>query len=305
MSRSTSDIHGDLQADDSKNDADFGVVVLERADFDRFRELIRERTGIALGDDKRSLIQNRLSKRLRALGMASFREYHDALRADPEGAEMVRFSDVVTTNKTSFYREPHHFEFMANTWLPELMQRANHGGRRRIRVWSAACSSGEEPYTIACTILDTLGSHAMGWDVRILATDLSTKVLDAARSGMYTLDKAQTIPTEVLKRHFLRGTGSNEGIVRVRSTTRDLITFAQLNFIAPTWPIRAKFDLVFCRNALIYFDRPTQQKIVRRLADHIEPGGYLILGHSECVHGWFADLHPIGSTVYRVGQGAT
>lgn len=302
MARSTTDVSGDLLGDESGRTPDFGLVVLDRADFDLFRELIRERTGIALAADKLSLIQNRLSKRLRALGMSTFREYHDALRKEPEGAEMVRFTDVVTTNKTSFYREAHHFDFLAKTWLPDMMRRANAGGRRRIRVWSAACGRGEEPYTIACTILSALGTHAMGWDTRILATDLSTKVLDAARAGMYSQDKLQDVPPDVLKAHFLRGTGRNEGVARIRETTRQLVTFAQLNFIAPKRPIRSKFDVVFCRNALIYFDKPTQQQIVRRLADHVEPGGYLILGHSECVHGWFSDLEALGSTIYRVGK---
>jgi len=269
---------------------------LTPGEYDRFRSLVREHTGIALGGDKQSLLEGRLSKRLRALGLASFAEYHHYLTLPANARELVFFADIVTTNKTDFFREAHHFEFLAQRWWPEHRAKDTH----KIRIWSAACSSGEEPYTIAFTLLDALGLDARSWDFRILASDISTRVLERAQSGLYALDRVTTVPHELLRRHFLRGTGANEGFAQVRADIRAAITFRRINFMDAAWPIRTQFDVIFCRNALIYFDRPTQEAIVRKLLKHLSPGGYLVLGHSECIHGWFEELEHLGNTIYRL-----
>lgn len=270
------------------------------SEFALLRDLVLERTGIKLGPEKKSLLQGRLQRRLRELGLPDFRTYHDRLLTEG-GAdrELELFTNAVTTNKTDFYREAHHFEFVAKTWLPPIVQEAKRGRPRKLRVWSAACSTGEEPYTIAFTLLDALGADARTWDVRILATDINTRVLESAANGVYAMDRLSVVPPEVLRSKFLRGTGPHEGHARVRADVRAMITFRQLNFMDASWPIRTQFDLIFCRNALIYFDRPTQEGLVRRFMDQLVPGGHLILGHSECVQGWFSDLQSLGNTVHR------
>lgn len=280
---------------------------LHKADFERFRQLILARTGIKLGPEKHSLVQGRVSKRLRALGMQSFSQYFERVASAPEDdRELEAFIDVVTTNKTDFFREKHHFEFLANKWIPEMKREAQLGQRqRKLRIWSAACSSGEEPYTIAMTLLDALGADARAWDMRILATDVSSTVLAKAKAGIYSQERVETVPRETLQRHFLRGTGKSAGFVRTRADLQSLITFHRLNFMDAKWPMHARFDLIFCRNALIYFERELQQQLVTRFLQYLAPGGYLILGHSECIHGWFQDLAHLGDTIYRLKPTAT
>ena len=272
---------------------------LSMGEFEAFRALVAEHTGIALGAHKRALLQARLGQRLRTLGLATFTDYHRVLvEQDPEGEELARFVNAVTTNKTDFYREAHHFAYLAERWAPEALGRAAPGTPRAVRIWSAGCSTGEEPYTIAMTLADAL-KDAAGWNVRILASDVDTDVLDHAAAGVYSADNVGSIPRATLTRHFLRGTGASAGLVRVRPALRGLVTFRHINLLAERWPIGTRFDVIFCRNVLIYFDRPTQQRILDRLVSFLKDGGALVLGHSETVHGMVSGLRHLGNTIYH------
>jgi len=264
-----------------------------------FQQLIRRETGIALGDAKHDLIASRISRRLRVLGMSSFSDYY-ALVADrdPERAELRELIDCITTNKTSFFRENHHFEFLRREVLPRVTERSS----RRLRIWSAACSSGEEPYSIAITLQEALGQNANRH--QILASDISAKVLREAELAVYDESQVSELSRRQLERGFLRGRGRWSGRYRVRPELRSLVKFARINLNESSWPIEPGVDLIFCRNALIYFDREAQDGMLRRFADLLSSDGYLFLGHSENLT-WLADLYErVGQTVYRVRQGA-
>lgn len=269
-------------------------------EFALLRGLVRDRLGMTLGPEKKSLLQGRLRKRLHELGLQDFKSYYVHVTSSKGGdQELQHFANAVTTNKTDFYREKHHFEFLAKEWLPPIVEEARRGRPKSLRIWSAACSSGEEPYSIAFTLLDALGTDARSWDLQVLATDVNTRVLEIAANGIYPMERVSTVERSILERRFLKGTDKNAGYCRVRADVRAIVTFRRLNFMDEQWPMKRPFDLVFCRNALIYFDRGTQQSLVRRFMDQLVPKGHLILGHSECVHGWFSDLRNLGNTVYQ------
>ena len=269
-------------------------------EFAVFRDLVRRETGIALGPHKRTLLEARLTKRLRALRLPSFGAYHDLLRRrDPTGEERRRFVNAVTTNETAFFREPAHFAHLASTWLPaRLAAVAASSAPRRLRVWSAACSSGEEPYSLAMTLVAGLGD-AHDWDVRILASDIDTDVLERAAAGIYPADAVARVPEPMRRRFLLRGVGARAGFVRVRREMREVVTFRRLNLLDDAWPIRTQFDLIFCRNVLMYFDRPTQARLVPRLERMLAPQGLLVLGHAENLLGLATDMRRVTSTIYR------
>ncbi len=273
---------------------------LGRGDFDTLRRMILELTGIQLTDEKQSLVSGRLSKRLRVLELETFKEYIDLVRSDTSGDETRELINCITTNKTSFFREPHHFELLAKTVIPAIAERARRGGAKRIRIWSAGCSSGQEPWSIAMVVRAALGSLA-GWDIRILASDLDTNILSAAEEAIYDESAILDVP------HALREAGFErlgDGRVRVVAPLRGLVAFRQLNLVHPPWPIRTKFDAIFCRNVAIYFDRPTQRKLFEGLARLLDPEGYLFAGHSENLH-WLSEiLTSIGGTVHRLTDGA-
>jgi chemotaxis protein methyltransferase CheR len=268
-------------------------------EFGVFRQLVHRETGIALGPHKRALLEARLTKRLRSLQLATFSDYHHYLqRFDAGGEERRRFVNAVTTNETAFFREPGHFAHLTSTWLPGRQAAAEaRGERRRLRAWSAACSTGEEPYSLAMTLL--AGLDVAQWDVRILASDIDTDVLDRAEAGVYPLDGVARIPEATLRRCFLRGVGAHQGSVRVRPEVRRLITFRRLNLLEPSWPIRTQFDLIFCRNVLMYFDRDTQARLVARLERALTPDGLLLLGHAENLLGLATSMRRVTSTIYR------
>jgi chemotaxis protein methyltransferase CheR len=268
-------------------------------EFAVFRDLVHRETGIALGPHKRALLEARLTKRLRALELPSFSAYYDYLRTvDATGDERRRFVNAITTNETAFFREPAHFEHLTRTWLPARLAAAAVGGARRLRVWSAACSTGEEPYSIAMALLDGLDDPKR-WDLRILASDIDTDVLARAAAAVYPLESVARVSDAVLRRHFLRGVGPRTGTVRVRPAVRELVTFRRLNFLDEVWPIRGCFDLIFCRNVLMYFDRPTQTRLVARLEHLLAPHGLLVLGHAENLLGLASDMRRVTSTIYR------
>lgn len=270
------------------------------AEFEAFRKLIYADAGISLSPAKRALVCSRLAKRLRQLGMKTYGEYYEFLLSEepgsPERQEMI---NCITTNKTEFFRESHHFDFLRDTAFPQIRERARRGGPRRLRIWSAGCSTGEEPYTLAITLLEHFGPLS-GWDVRILASDIDTQVLKKAEEGIYSLDSIRNLPEEIRRKYFLRGTGTLDGTCRVRPDLQSLITFRRINFMDDVWPIRTNFDLIFCRNVLIYFNRETQERLVSRFAQLLDPNGHLMLGHSENVS-WLTDLlMPLGGTIHKL-----
>lgn len=267
------------------------------ADFRFIRELIEERTGIILSEGKRDLVYGRLSRRLRDLRMTKFRDYCELLE-NGHDEEMVEFVNAITTNLTSFFREDHHFEFLGKTLLPSLIKKKQLGNApRRLRIWSAGCSTGEEPYSIAMVVKEAIGNQK-DWDVRILATDLDTKVLAKASNGIYEQSRVEGLSKARLKRWIKKGSGNNEGKVRMSSELQELITFKQLNLMND-WPLKGPFDLIFCRNVVIYFNKPTQQVLFERYANLLDDKGHLFLGHSETMFQKTERYELIGKTVYQ------
>lgn len=270
---------------------------LTGADFRFIRELVAERTGIMLSENKRGLVYGRLSRRLRELGMTKFRDYCELLQSGND-EEMVNFVNAITTNLTSFFRENHHFEYLVKELFPRLIeQKLKNNLDRRLRIWSAGCSTGEEPYSIAMVLKEVIGDNP-NWDARILATDLDTKVLEKASNGIYEQSRVEGLSKPRLRRWVKRGSGENEGKVRMSPELRELITFKQLNLMEE-WPIRGPFDLIFCRNVVIYFNKPTQQILFDRYADLLDDDGHLFLGHSETMFQKTDRYKLIGKTIYK------
>ena len=265
-------------------------------DFQRIRRIINEVAGISLADGKRELVYSRLSRRLRQHGLRRFGDYCNLLDSGgPTGDEMGEFVNALTTNLTSFFRESHHFEFLAHDLIPALIRERSFSNRR-IRIWSAGCSTGEEPYSIAMVLRETL--PAVGWDVKILATDLDSNVLATAERGVYEWNRVKDLPETRLRRWFQKGGGEQSGLVRTASALRSLITFRQLNLM-DDWPMRGPFDVVFCRNVVIYFDKPTQRTLFDRFAELLIEQGHLFVGHSESLFKVTERFAPLGKTIYR------
>jgi len=274
-----------------------GLPVLTDREFVQFQQLIHREAGIWLADTKRALLIGRLARRLRDLGLDSFSAYHQRAVEDP--AELVLLLDAIATNETSFFREPLQFELLADRLCPAWEAEAAAGHRpRRLKVWSAACSSGEEPYTLAMLLHDRLAPH--GWTIDILASDISTRVLDKSRAGIWPLEKTRGIPPEMLRRYMLRGTGPEEGRAKAGPAIRDLIRFARINLRESSYPVHGPFDAVFCRNVLIYFDTPSRHEVLRRLMGLLVPGGYLFLGHAESLLGMSERVQSLMPAVYQV-----
>ena len=261
-------------------------------DFRQIRDFAAEHTGIVLSDGKRDMVYSRLSRRLRELGLVRFAEYLRLLSSDTD--ELGRCINALTTNLTSFFREAHHFEYLANSVIPEL---AEDRERRRIRIWSAGCSTGEEPYSLAMTLRDSVPDDR-DWDTRILATDLDSEVVARGRTGVYTQERVQGLDKARTKRWFRRGIGNQDGLVRVAADLQQLITFKQLNLLRD-WPVKGPFDAIFCRNVVIYFNKDTQRRLFDRFADLLSADGYLFIGHSESLFKVTDRFELIGETIYR------
>lgn len=266
------------------------------AQFERIAEEVRQRSGIQLPKGKEDLVQGRLSRRIRILGLAGFDEYLRYLARDESGAELGAMIDALTTNVTSFFREPAHFTYLTEQVVPEAAQRG-----RRLRIWSAGCSNGAEPYTIAMTLRDAI-SDVSRWDIRILATDLSTTVLDTARKAEYPADVLRNVSPAVLRKHFTGVMGAEGNSYKVRDELTKMVTIGQLNLLGP-WPMQSQFDAIFCRNVMIYFDRPTRAQLVDRYTKQLRPGGHLLVGHSESLSGMAPGLLYVQPATYRRPDG--
>jgi chemotaxis protein methyltransferase CheR len=267
---------------------------LTDAEFDRLRVLVREHTGIALADSKRQLVYGRLARRLRALKLSSFAEYIRVLERG-EAGEIEEFTNAVTTNLTSFFREPHHFDYFAQTMLPEAVARG--AARRRLRVWCCAASTGEEPFSIAMVLREAQALLA-GWDVKLLATDLDSNVLAHARQGVYGRDRFTAVSGKRIAGYFEEVQVDAQEKLAASDELRSLITFKQLNLMHE-WPMKGPFDAIFCRNVIIYFDKETQRMLFERMAALQRPGDYLFLGHSESLYRVSDRYELIGRTIYR------
>lgn len=262
------------------------------ADFNVLRQLSNQHSGILVPDDKFDMFYSRLSKRVRLLGFHTFKQYAHYLQQHPE-QEFTEFINAVTTNLTSFFRESHHFDYLEKAVIPELLKK--NQASQQLKVWSAGCSTGEEPYSIAMTLKQCVPSH---WDIKILATDLDTNVLAMASAGVYGLDRVTSIPPHLLQTYFQRGIGAQHNKVKVKSDVRQCIQFKQLNLMQ-TWPMRGYFDFIFCRNVLIYFDKETKTQLANRYAGLLKEGGHLFIGHSESLHQLNTPFKLIGNTIYR------
>jgi chemotaxis protein methyltransferase CheR len=261
-------------------------------DFNFLRKLSNEHSGIQVPDERFDMFYSRLSKRVRKLGLSNFKEYCQYLTQHSD-VEFTEFINAITTNLTAFFRENHHFEYLRDVVIPEVLIRNKVS--RQIKVWSAGCSTGEEPYSLAITLMEIVPAD---WDIKILATDLDTNVLQTALEGVYTEERISGISDERLKRWFMRGKSAQLGQVKVRSEIQQLIQFKQLNLMKE-WPMKCHFDFIFCRNVLIYFDRETKTKLANRYAEMLSSQSWLFIGHSESLNQLSSDFSLVACTTYR------
>jgi chemotaxis protein methyltransferase CheR len=274
------------------------VTDLRWEEYARIRDLVYAKSGINLGDGKMQLVRARLGKRLRQGGFASYGEYLRHVEKDPTGAELGALLDAISTNTTHLFREMRHFHVLRQIltgWVQDKSWRAKH---TTLRIWSAASSSGEEPHSIAMVAHDVL-SRTGGIDLKILATDISTQMLEKARLGLYDAHRVGTVPQEYRNRYLRKVRENGVPCLQIAPELRSVIKFARFNLMLPTFPFRQGFDVVFCRNVMIYFDRATQQTLVNKIAGHLHPGGYLMIGHSESLNTIQHPLAYVEPTVYR------
>lgn len=273
------------------------------AEFRAFQELVLQESGIWLSEMKKALLAGRLARRLRELGLHTFSEYHE--RVSTDAVERVRMIDLLCTHETHFFREPHQFEHIEQVLLPRLRAEADAGRHpRRIRAWSAACSSGEEPFSLAMLLLSAFPPGS-GWSIDILASDLSTRILERARAAVWPLARSSEIPPPYLKRFMLRGVGKEEGRMKACPELRQLVRFERINLKDDSYPVETPFDLILCRNVLIYFQAAEKLRVVGRFARLLSPHGCLYLGHSESLLGTTSALEAVGPNTYAQPGAAT
>ena len=273
---------------------------MTQAEFGRFSEFIIGQCGIKMPPSKKIMLEARLQKRLRALNIPTFKEYFALIRGEDGRGELVHMLNAVTTNKTDFFREPVHFQYLAKTILPEVLSE-KEGPKLRDRpffLWSAGFSTGEEPYTLAMVLSEFAYQHP-ALRFSIIATDISTKVLDRARDGIYDEDRIAAVPDALKQRYVLRSKDRGRNLVRIVPELRAAVQFKRLNLMEESFSFSGPLDIIFCRNVIIYFDRSTQEQLISRFCRVLKPDGYLFLGHSESVHGFDLPLRRITSTVYR------
>jgi chemotaxis protein methyltransferase CheR len=269
------------------------------SDYEFIRTLVYQHSRINLGPNKRELVAARLGKRIRATPYPSIEAYCRSLRAGDPTEEVANIVDAISTNHTYFFRENAHFEFLRTQALPELAARRRAERWPALRLWSAACSSGEEPYTMAIVVAEALPALAPEWPWRIDATDISHRVLNQARAGIYPDETVSRVPGPLARKYFLQGFGPQAGKRRVKPEVQEQVVFSHLNLVDGDLPFAERFQVIFCRNVMIYFDRPTQERLVERLTAQLHPGGFLLVGHSESLTGIRHTLQPVIPAVYR------
>lgn len=262
--------------------------------FNQLKRLVYEHTGISLSESKKELVRRRFSPRLRELGLKDFGEYCE-LVSQGSTEELTHFVNAITTNLTSFFREPHHFDFLEQRLLPELIEKKSVN--KKLRIWSAGCSTGEEPYSIAISLYRII-PNIDSWNIKILATDIDTNILERAKRGVYGVERLEGLPRERTKGWFYKGRGKNEGRVKVNPKLQGLIHFKKLNLMED-WPLNQPFDIIFCRNVMIYFDDQTQKRLIGRFCELQQVGSHLFLGHSESLYRVTSQYDLIGHTVYQ------
>lgn len=271
------------------------VSTLTDSEFKFICQFVYQSTGIVLNDSKREMVYRRLTRIVRERKLASFSQYCDLLR-DHSEQETPYFINAITTNLTSFFREKHHFDYLLMHEFPQLILK--NANNKRIRVWSSACSTGEEPYSISMMLHQALKAYLSSWDMKILATDIDSEVLAKAKSGVYFHDRIGDIPEALKETYFHRGIGQNDDKVKVDKAIQQLITFKQLNLLHQ-WPMSGPFDVIFCRNVIIYFDKQTQLELFERYYEMLASGGLLILGHSENLGTFQKYFDKVGRTIFR------
>lgn len=267
-------------------------MTLSTNEFQLFQNLVYQKVGISLSENKQSLIVSRLSKRVRDLDLPSYQAYYDYVVSGGDSDELTKLLDLISTNKTDFFREPGHFDFLREQVVPTLVH------QKSIRIWCSASSTGEEPYTIAMTLWDAIAQPTQ-WDCKILASDISTRVLEKAAKGIYEDERVRSLPSELVRRHFLRGKGEQQGFLKIKPPLSKMIAFRRINLMDDVFPIRNPLDVIFCRNVMIYFDRPTQAKLMTKFYRYLKPGGYLFIGHSESLQWIDHSFDYVAPTIYQ------
>ena len=273
---------------------------LSDTNFDRLRTLVYDESGINLGADKKTMMEIRLKRRVNSLDLSTLDEYCDHV-FQPEGraSELIHLIDVITTNKTDFFREPDHFDYLAAKALPDLVSRLS--AARKCLIWSAGCSTGEEPYTLAM-LMSEYAQQSTGFRFNILATDICTQVLDKAAVGIFKSESLAPVPEKLRRKYFMRSRDPESGLLRVAPEVRALIEFRRLNFMDADFALPEPPEIIFCRNVIIYFDRPTQVRLLQKLTRRLAAGGYFFAGHSESFQGMDLPLIPVAPSIYRKPQ---
>ena len=265
---------------------------MDRRTFNKIREIVYEKSGIALSEGKEALVKARIGKRMRALGLASHRDYLQQVMRDESGEEVVHLLDAISTNVTSYFRESSHFDCLKEVFISWL-----ESGQRRFRFWSAACSTGEEPYTMAMVLSD-VATGFKGLDIKILATDISTRALAGCMQGKYEASKVATVPRKLLERYFHRNSENGETFYTVGSELKNMVVVRRLNLSKPPFPMRGPLDNVFCRNVMIYFDNAVRTRLLSSIYALLKPGGYLMVGHAESLTGMVSDFNTVRPAIY-------
>jgi chemotaxis protein methyltransferase CheR len=278
-----------------------GIIDLTDSDYKLIAKLVYAKSGINLGDKKMQLVRARLGKRVREGNFASFRDYYRHVEQDPTGEELCRLLDAISTNTTHLFREIRHFDLLGELVFRWVRDKTWRSQRCALRIWSAACSSGEEPYSIAMVVHDAL-QRSGGLEAKILATDLSVRMLSKAQLGLYDIHRVGTVPPAFRKRYLHKRQVDGQVMLQIAPELRRMVTFSRFNLMKETFPFRHGFDVVFCRNVMIYFDKPTQETLVNKIAAHLKPGGYLMIGHSESLSGIDHPLSYVEPTVYQASM---
>lgn len=276
---------------------------LSQAEFEMLRNLVYDLTGINLAGNKKTMLESRLIRRIKALGLPDFASYCKlVLNMKASDAEARAFINAVTTNLTQFFRENHHFEYIANDLIPSALKTSAQGnGKPFLRIWHAGCSTGQEPYSMAMTLQDALGSLFKSWDIKILASDIDTNVLQTAKDGIYRSDELASVSIERKNRYFTPNRYGDQPSYQISDSCKKLITFRHMNLLEEPWPLKptTMFDIIFCRNVVIYFDMATQKRLFERFINRLVPGGYIFIGHSESLYRICSNVDLVATTIYQ------